>query len=50
MAEITEVDRRRVTLHVEVWDAQEQVGDGLHERFIIDTERFLHRVQAKQSA
>jgi predicted thioesterase len=50
IAEITEVDRRRVTLHVEVWDAQEQVGDGLHERFIIDTERFLHRVQAKQSA
>ncbi len=49
LAEVTEVDRRRITLHVEVWDAQEKVGEGEHERFIIDTERFLQRVQAKQS-
>lgn len=48
VAEVIEVDGRRVTLHVEAWDRQEKVGDGTHERFIIDVERFLKRVEAKQ--
>ena len=46
-SEITTVDDRRVTCKVEAWDETEKIGDGFHERFIINVERFAARVQAK---
>jgi predicted thioesterase len=46
-AEVVSVDRRRVTCRVEAWDDREKVGEGLHERFVIDVGRFAARVQAK---
>ncbi len=46
-AEVIEVDGRKVVFNVEAWDATEKVGEGQHERFIIDAERFMKRVQAK---
>jgi fluoroacetyl-CoA thioesterase len=47
LSEVTGVEGRRVTLKVEVWDSREKVGEGVHERYIIDVERFLQRVQLK---
>jgi fluoroacetyl-CoA thioesterase len=47
ISEVVEVEGRRLVFHVEVWDAQEKAGEGLHERFVIDMERYLKRVQAK---
>ncbi len=47
-AELLEVDRRRLRFRVEAWDETEQVGTCEHERFIIDTDRFMQRVEAKQ--
>lgn len=47
IAEVLEVDGRRVTLSVEAWDAQEKVGEGRHQRAIIEMERFLKRVDDK---
>lgn len=47
--EITDIDRSKVTFKVEAWDDYELVGSGVHERFVIDTERFLRRVVDKQS-
>lgn len=46
-AEVTAVDGRRITLRVEAYDEVEKVGEGTHERFIIDVERFRARVAAK---
>ena len=46
-SEIIEVDDRRVTCRVEAWDEREKVGEGTHERFVIDVERFAARVQKK---
>lgn len=46
-AEVTEVDGTRVTLLVQAWDHVELVGDGSHQRMVIDQERFLRRVGAK---
>jgi len=46
--EILEVDGPRVTFAVQAWDEQEKVGEGKHQRVIIDQERFLKRVQSKQ--
>ncbi|RLC84893.1 MAG: thioesterase, partial [Chloroflexi bacterium] len=39
---------RRLRFHIEAWDAVEKIGDGDHERFLIDWERFMHRVEEKQ--
>ncbi len=47
-AKLVEVDRRRLRFHVEAWDAEERIGECDHERFVIDWERFLQRVEEKQ--
>jgi predicted thioesterase len=46
-AELIEVVGRMLRFRVEVRDAQELVADGLHERAIVDRERFLERVAKK---
>lgn len=47
-AELVEVDRRRLRFTVEAWDALEKVGEGEHERFIIDLGRFNEKLAQKQ--
>jgi fluoroacetyl-CoA thioesterase len=47
-AELTEVDGRRLCFKVEAWDELEKVGEGEHERFIIDCDRFMARVEKKK--
>ena len=41
--EITSVEGNKVLLNVAVWDGEEKIGEGQHERFVIDKERFLRR-------
>ncbi len=48
-AELVELDRRRALFKVEAWDAVEKVGEGQHERFIIDKDRFSERLAQKQA-
>jgi fluoroacetyl-CoA thioesterase len=48
--ELTEVDRRRLAFRFEVHDEVEKVGEGTHERFIIDREARLPRLQQKVDA
>lgn len=45
--EIESVDGTSVTFTVQAWDDHERVGGGQHQRVIIDEERFLRRVAAK---
>ena len=40
---ITSVEGNKVMLDVAVWDGDVKVGEGQHERFVIDIERFLRR-------
>ncbi len=47
-AELTEVDGKRLTFQVEAFDDQEKVGEGTHQRVIIDLERFRKRVEDKR--
>ncbi|MCP5118357.1 MAG: thioesterase family protein [bacterium] len=46
-AEVTGVDRRRVTFRVWAEDEREKISEGTHERFVIDVERFGARLKAK---
>jgi predicted thioesterase len=48
--ELTEVDRRRLGFKFEVHDEVDKAGEGTHERFIIDRESRLPRLQQKVDA
>ena len=46
--EVIEVDRRRVVFRVEAHDGVEKIGDGTHERFIMENlEAFLQSTREK---
>lgn len=46
---LVEIDRRRLVFHAEVHDELEKVGEGTHERFIVDAEKHLQRIQDKHA-
>ena len=48
-ATLKEVDGRRLVFEVSASDEVEQIGEGSHERFIVDRERFEQRVRDKQA-
>jgi fluoroacetyl-CoA thioesterase len=47
--EVLSVDGWTVAFAVRAWDTKEQIGECRHERFVIDVERFLKRVEKKAS-
>lgn len=49
-SEIAGVDGRRVTFLVEARDSREKIGEGLHERFIVNIARFAEKMKAKLAA
>ena len=46
-AEVVRVDGRRITFRVWADDEAERIGEGTHERIVIDVSRFDKRAQAK---
>jgi fluoroacetyl-CoA thioesterase len=46
-AELTKVEKRTLTFSVHAEDEKERIGAGLHERIIINLERFDQRMQEK---
>ena len=48
-AELIEIDNKKLTFKVEAFDAVEKIGEGTHGRYIIDSKKFLERVQQKQN-
>lgn len=46
-ATLAEIDDRRLVFHVEASDEAGLIGEGTHERFIVDSERFLAKCQSK---
>lgn len=45
-AELIEIDGRRLVFRVDAHDEKQKIGEGLHERFIVNLERFLGRISA----
>lgn len=45
--ELKEIDRRRLVFHVECSDEAGIIGEGEHERFIIDETKFMAKTEAK---
>ena len=44
---LTEIDRRRLVFSAVVWDEAGKIGEGTHERFIVDNDRFLAKANAR---
>ena len=49
-AEVIGVEDRRIRFKVEAFDDKEKIGDGTHERAVIDIGRFAGRVQSKRGS
>lgn len=47
--EVLAVEARRVRFRVEAWDDVERVCEGVHERCLIDTERFADKLARKRA-
>src|SRR2546421_6933613 len=48
-AELREVDGRKLTFVVEAFDSLEKIGEGRHERMIVDPARLVARAAAKRT-
>ena len=46
-SELTEVDRRRLVFSVKAYDECGLIGEGTHERFVIDTAKFMEKLNGK---
>lgn len=46
-SELVEVDRRRLVFKVAAYDERGLIGEGRHERFVIDTKKFQEKVNGK---
>ena len=46
-AKLVEIDNRRLVFEVEAFDKLGKIGEGKHERFIIDIEKFQAKTDNK---
>lgn len=46
-ARVTQVDGRKITFRVEAHDERELIGEGTHERVVVNVARFDRRIAAK---
>jgi len=46
-AELIEIDGKRLVFKVEAFDEVEKIGEGTHQRYIIELEKFKSRAQSK---
>jgi len=47
-AEVAKVNEKRIEFRVEAWDETEKIGEGTHERAIINVAKFATRLAAKK--
>jgi len=47
-AELVSIEGRRLVFRVEAFDEVEKVGEGTHQRYIVDVTRFRQRVEEKR--
>ncbi|MDR0411209.1 MAG: thioesterase family protein [Treponema sp.] len=46
--ELIEIDGRRLVFKVSAWDESGLIGEGIHERFIINNEKFLAKANGRK--
>lgn len=48
VTEITQVEGRKITFKLTAFDEKEKIGEAVHERFIINAEKFNQRLETKK--
>lgn len=43
-AKLVEVDRKRLVFEVKCFEGESLVGEGVHERFVVDSEKFMGKL------
>ena len=43
-AELTEVDRRRLVFKVQCFEGENLIGEGIHERFVVESAKFMAKL------
>ncbi|MGI6711975.1 MAG: thioesterase family protein [Bacillota bacterium] len=46
-SELIEVDGRRLVFKVEAYDESKKIGEGMHQRFIVQLDKFLSKMRNK---
>jgi predicted thioesterase len=46
-AELSRIEGKRLTFKVEAYDEKEKIGEGCHERYIINVKRFMEKITEK---
>lgn len=44
VSELTAVEGRKLTFHIQVYDGEVLAGEAVHSRFIVDNERFMSKL------
>ncbi len=47
--ELIEVDRRRLVFRADVYDEAGKIGEGTHERFVVQNEKFAAKAESKKA-
>ena len=47
-AELTDIDGRALSFKVEAFDEAGKIGEGVHHRFIIESEKFMSKTEGKK--
>lgn len=48
VAQLTGIEGKKLLFTVEAYDEKEKIGEGSHERYIINVERFIERTNSKK--
>ncbi len=48
IAEIVGIEGKKLTFKIEAYDEMEKIGEGKHERYIINVEKFINKVEEKR--
>lgn len=48
VAELTEIEGKKLTFKVEAFDNNEKIGEGTHTRFVINIEKFMAKTSQKK--
>jgi predicted thioesterase len=44
-SKLVEVDRKRLVFEVQCFDGDTLIGEGTHERFVVDSEKFMGKLE-----
>lgn len=47
VAELIEVEGKKLRFRVEAYDAKDKIGEGYHDRFIVEIDKFMKRINEK---